>query len=77
MEIFEAVIETTPEGSLKFNNPPYEYENKLIPFDILSGDSGMRTALINRVPVKNEKERWENEIEEFRKEFKRFSAYPE
>ena len=37
-EIFEAVIETSPPGSLIFNDPPYEYEYKLMPFDILSGD---------------------------------------
>jgi uncharacterized protein YbbC (DUF1343 family) len=77
MEIFDAIIETTPEGSLQFKDPPYEYEPNLIPFDILSGDQGMRTALINRIPVKTEKERWDHEIEEFRKEFNRFSAYPE
>lgn len=77
MEIFDAVIETTSDGSLQFNDPPYEYENEMIPFDILSGDSGMRTALTGHVPVKTEKERWKNEIEEFRKEFKRFSTYPE
>ena len=77
MEILSAIIETSPESSLQFNLPPYEYEEKLIPFDILSGDSGMREAILNKVPVSIERERWNWEIEEFKKEFSKFSAYTE
>jgi uncharacterized protein YbbC (DUF1343 family) len=77
MDIFDAIIETSPKGSFQFNEPPYEYEEKLIPFDILSGDSGMRITLLNRQDLKTEKERWRDEIEEFKKEFLQFSAYPE
>ena len=42
LEILDAIIETSGVDSLKFNLPPYEYEYNLMPFDILSGDSGMR-----------------------------------
>jgi len=77
MEIFDAIIETSDGNSLKFIQPPYEYENKLTPFDILSGDSGMRETLVNRKDIKVEKERWSYEIEEFRNEFSHFSAYQE
>lgn len=77
VEILEAVILTSPPGSLKFSEPPYEYEYNLIPFDILSGDSGIRTTLQNRSSLKLEKERWEDEIEVFRKEFRPISLYPE
>ena len=77
LEIFSAIIDTTPSGSLKFKTPPYEYEYELIPFDILSGDSGMREALIGRTDTKNEKESWRSEIESFRKEFNQLAAYPE
>lgn len=76
-EIFAAIIETTPPGSLRFKDPPYEYEFKLIPFDILSGDSVMRTALLNRLPLEFERQRWQNEIAEFRDEFNQFSVYHE
>ena len=76
-EIFEAIIETSPEGSLVFNPPPYEYEEHLMPFDILSGDSGMRECLINRQDISIEKERWRDEIEEFRKEFNHIAYYQE
>jgi uncharacterized protein YbbC (DUF1343 family) len=77
MEIISATIETSPENSLQFNPPPYEYEEKLIPFDILSGDSGMRKAILDHVPFRAERERWDYEIKEFVKEFGTFSVYPE
>jgi uncharacterized protein YbbC (DUF1343 family) len=77
LEIFDAIAEISGPGVLQFNLPPYEYENELIPFDILSGDNGMRTTLLKRMPVRIEKERWKEEIAEFKKEFEALSAYPE
>jgi uncharacterized protein YbbC (DUF1343 family) len=77
LEVFDAIIRTTEPGSLKFKLPPYEYEYNLIPFDILSGDSGMRESLLAGNSLKVEKERWAHEIEEFRKEFGQIAVYPE
>ena len=77
LNIFDAIIETSPPESLRFKKPPYEYEYKLMPFDILSGDSGMRDTLINRGNLKEETERWKEETEEFKKEFDTIAAYPE
>jgi len=77
VEIFDAVIRTSPSGSLRFNEPPYEYEQNLMPFDILSGDSGLRETLQSRGSLEDEKERWAAEIEAFKKEFCRLSLYPE
>jgi len=77
LEIFDAIIETSPHDSLSFNLPPYEYENNLMPFDILSGDSEMRKSLSGRKNTRIEKERWANEINEFRNEFKQMAFYPE
>jgi uncharacterized protein YbbC (DUF1343 family) len=77
IEIFDAIIEISGKNTLVFKDPPYEYEHKLMPFDILSGDSGIRETLINRRSLKIEKERWAQEIEDFRKEFSNYSAYPE
>jgi uncharacterized protein YbbC (DUF1343 family) len=77
LEIFDAIIETSAPGALKFNLPPYEYEYKLMPFDILSGDSGMRESLSKRENVRIEKERWAHEIEMFKNEFRSFAVYPE
>jgi uncharacterized protein YbbC (DUF1343 family) len=77
LEILNSIMMTSSSGALKFNPPPYEYEKDLMPFDILSGDSTMRISLLNRWPVSDEKERWSCEIEEFKKEFLKLSAYPE
>jgi hypothetical protein len=77
LEIFDAIIETTGPHALKFKLPPYEYEYNLMPFDILSGDSGMRESLISRNNIRIEKERWIHEIDEFRKEFIKIAVYPE
>ncbi|MCX6302749.1 MAG: DUF1343 domain-containing protein [Bacteroidia bacterium] len=76
LEIIDAILEICPL-EMKFNKPPYEYERHLVPFDILSGDSEMRTSLIRREPVKKEKERWISEIEDFKKQFRKISAYRE
>ena len=76
-EIFDAIMETSPEGSLKFNPPPYEYEYRLMPFDILSGDSVMRSSLLGRINPKVEFQRWENEISEFTGEFRQVAYYKE
>ena len=77
IEIFDSIIETTEKDAFKFRLPPYEYEYNLMPFDILSGDSGMRESLISRSNIGIEKERWEHEIEEFKKEFKHIAVYTE
>ena len=76
-EIIDAIIETSQADSLKFNLPPYEYEYRLMPFDILSGDSVMRFSLENRISVKTERERWQKETEGFREEFRHLSVYKE
>jgi uncharacterized protein YbbC (DUF1343 family) len=76
-EILDAIIETSGPDSLKFKDPPYEYEYNLMPFDILSGDSGMRETLLSRKDPSKEKERWIGEIEEFKKEFNEIAFYKE
>ncbi|HVN58891.1 MAG TPA: DUF1343 domain-containing protein [Bacteroidales bacterium] len=77
LEIIDALIETSPPDAVKFNPPPYEYEYNLFPFDILSGDDRMRKVLGNRESLKQEKERWNEEIDEFRKEFRKVALYKE
>jgi uncharacterized protein YbbC (DUF1343 family) len=73
LEIFDAIFETS--SGLEFKQPPYEYEYDLMPFDILSGDSGMRETLMGRKNINLEKERWQSEIEEFKKDFSKISVY--
>jgi uncharacterized protein YbbC (DUF1343 family) len=74
-ELIEAIIQTSPKGLVKFTLPPYEYEYRLMPFDILSGDDLMRKALESGASVNIEKERWRYEIELFKREFSQVSLY--
>jgi uncharacterized protein YbbC (DUF1343 family) len=76
-EIIDAIIETSPPEAVVFNEPPYEYEYNLMPFDILSGDAAMRQTLAGRGSLKAEMERWRDEIEVFKKEFRLLAAYKE
>jgi len=75
--ILRAIKKTSPDGTLSFNLPPYEYEYKLMPFDILSGDNRMREVIENDLPLKDEKDRWKEETSEFLKIFKELSLYSE
>jgi uncharacterized protein YbbC (DUF1343 family) len=77
IEIAAAIMETSQEGSFRFNDPPYEYEYELMPFDILAGDDLTRKALLNGSSLTVEYKRWADETELFRKEFSLISLYPE
>lgn len=77
MEVIDSILRTTGTGLTRFNNPPYEYEEKLMPFDILSGDAGMRETLMKGASTKEETERWQSGIENFKKEFRGISLYKE
>ncbi len=63
--IFKGIIETSDAEALKFLPPPYEYEDKLMPFDILAGDSGLRAALCSGAPLEPEFARWDAGLETF------------
>lgn len=75
LHLFDAIIRTSPEGSLVFNPPPYEYEYSLMPFDILSGDDRMREVLTRGLSLKEETERWEASARLFTAEFRQMSLY--
>ncbi len=77
LNLFDAIIKTSPSDSLKFNPPPYEYEYRLMPFDILSGDGRMREVLEKGLSLADEVRRWDNSIESFNKEFSQMALYTE
>lgn len=77
LHLFDAIIRTSPEGSLKFNPPPYEYEYSLMPFDILSGDDRMREVLTKGLSLTEETERWEASAAVFKSEFRQIALYEE
>jgi len=77
LHLFDSIIKTSPSGSLKFNPPPYEYEYRLMPFDILSGDSRMREVLEKGLSLTDEIARWDASIESFNEEFRHMALYTE
>jgi uncharacterized protein YbbC (DUF1343 family) len=77
VEIIDAIIKVSAPGALKFNDPPYEYEYELMPFDILAGDDLTRKTLLSGVSLKPEFDRWDSDIESFKEEFSGFSLYGE
>jgi uncharacterized protein YbbC (DUF1343 family) len=77
LHLFDAIIKTSPAGSLAFNPPPYEYEYRLMPFDILSGDSRMREVLEQGLSLRDEISRWDASIEKFTAEFRQLALYDE
>lgn len=72
--IFKKVFEIS--GKLSFNDPPYEYEEDLVPFDILSGDSLLRKVIAGNGSLNHERERWRDEINQFNREFHKSALYP-
>ncbi len=77
MHLFDAIIRTSPAGSFRFNPPPYEYEYRLMPFDILAGDSRLREVLTEGLSLAEETERWEAQTETFLSEFRQMALYTE
>lgn len=77
LHLFDSIIRTSPAGSLTFNPPPYEYEHRLMPFDILSGDSRMREVLEKGLSLSEEISRWDFSIAEFKTEFLHMALYDE
>jgi uncharacterized protein YbbC (DUF1343 family) len=75
LHLFDAIIKTSPLDSLAFNPPPYEYEYRMMPFDILSGDSRMRLVLEQGLSLADEISRWDASIESFNKEFRQMALY--
>jgi len=47
--------------------PPYEYEYKKMPFDILAGNSWLRESISNYIPLITLQERMEQDLVEFKK----------
>jgi uncharacterized protein YbbC (DUF1343 family) len=78
--IISAIIETSG-GLFQFKNPPYEYENGKMPFDILAGNAALRKFLEGKgahksdlVSLQNE---WISSLDAFMPLFNEIAHYPE
>ncbi len=53
------------EGKMKWNEPPYEYEEILLPIDILAGNDWLRPAIELGMAISEVRERISSELESF------------
>ena len=68
--ILNAVHDRYPH-KLKWNNPPYEYEKKLLPIDILAGTERFRRDIEQSTPLKNMEAWWQTELRDFDRNIRR------
>ncbi len=70
-EVFEPVITyfallqiawKQSAGKMMWNDPPYEYEETLLPFDILAGNDWLRPAIETGIPISEVRERMSSEL---------------
>jgi uncharacterized protein YbbC (DUF1343 family) len=74
--LLSAVIKSTG-GAFAFTNPPYEYEYRNMPFDILSGSAALRECLESGGRIDELGGLWVLERTEFESVFEDIRHYPE
>ncbi len=66
LEIISTIKKLYPK-KFTWRKPPYEFEKKKMPFDILIGNSWIRKGIEKGESVDSMKERWQNGLEAFKK----------
>ncbi len=59
----------------RWRDPPYEYEQEKLPFDILAGSSELREQIERGTPPRSIARSWEGSVEEFNGVRERFLIY--
>ena len=59
----------------QWRDPPYEYEHKKLPIDILAGSSELREQIVAGTPARDIARSWEKGVAEFDKIRRRFLLY--
>ncbi|MEO0185681.1 MAG: DUF1343 domain-containing protein, partial [candidate division WOR-3 bacterium] len=66
LEIISTIKELYPK-KFAWRKPPYEFEKKKMPFDILIGNSWIREAIEKGESVGTMKKRWQKDLVQFKK----------
>ncbi len=74
LEIIRTVIRLYPKR-FRWRKPPYEFENKRLPIDILCGNSWISRALENKRSVEYLKKRWEKDLKRFKRMRNKYLLY--
>jgi len=74
LAFLKAIIEIHPDD-FKWNNPPYEYEFKKMPIDIITGTASIRRDLKAGMPIKQLEEKWLPQLEDYLQMKKKYHLY--
>lgn len=72
--ILQMVLQHYP-NDFKFLNPPYEYEDKLMPFDILAGTDSLRRKLLAGENYRKIVSGWQSDLKAFQKRRRPYLLY--
>jgi len=70
-----AAFRAADPDRFRWRDPPYEYEHKLLPIDILAGSSDLREQIERGVPAREIAASWEAPIDAFNKTRGRYLLY--
>jgi uncharacterized protein YbbC (DUF1343 family) len=70
-----AAFRAADPGRFAWRDPPYEYEHKKLPFDILAGSSDVREQIEQGVPIPEIGRSWEAGVQEFARIREQFLLY--
>ena len=74
LRLLQAVIRHH-QKDFEWKQPPYEYETKKLPIDLIVGDGKIRSRLEKMEPVESIVESWQTELQEFSEISKQYHLY--
>ena len=74
LRLLQAVIKHHKKD-FEWKQPPYEYETKKLPIDLIIGDGKIRSRLENMEPLESIVESWQTELQEFSEVSQRYHLY--
>ena len=74
LRLLQAVIKHHKKD-FEWKQPPYEYETKKLPIDLIIGDGKIRSRIENMEPLESIIESWQTELQEFFEISQRFHLY--
>ncbi|MCG6894405.1 MAG: DUF1343 domain-containing protein, partial [Desulfobacteraceae bacterium] len=74
LRLVQAILREYPER-WQWRPPPYEYEHHRLPFDLITGNEGIRTALEDGIDVEEMDRSWQADLSAWRRSARRFHLY--
>ncbi len=74
LRLVQAILREYPE-QWRWRPPPYEYEHHRLPFDLITGDKGIRAALEDGIDVEEMDRSWQADLSAWRRSARRFHLY--